>query len=167
MNNTPKNSDFSCNFYCTAHVWVPPRVKYALYGNALMWKCIFSSLWVLCSITDCSQIATLIPTPKRSELVTAVYNSSSNITDRIVQCLCHKRSILRGLSGYPCGLWTFWDLTYFSLTLGFAGFCSFNSKKHHFILDQCPPHSDCHSSCPQQHFCFSQTHKPWTWVYGV
>lgn len=132
MNNTPQNTDFSCNFYCTEHVWVPPRVKYALYGNALMWKCIFSSLWVLCSITDCSQIAALIPTPKRSESVTAVYNSSSNITDRIVQRLCHKKSILKGLSGYPCGLWTFWDLTYFSLMLWFAGFCSVNSKKPTF-----------------------------------
>lgn len=130
MNNTPKNTDFSCNFYCREHVWVPPRVKYALYGNALMWKCIFSSLWVLCSRTDCSQIASLIPTPKRSELVTAVYNSSSNITDTIVQRLCHEKSVLKGLSGYPCGLWTFWDLTYFSLW--FAGFCSFYSKKPTF-----------------------------------
>lgn len=130
MNNTPKNTDFSCNFYCREHVWVPPRVKYALYGNALMWKCIFSSLWVLCSRTDCSQIASLIPTPKRSELVTAVYNSSSNITDRIVQRLCHEKSILKGLSGYPCGLWTFWDLTYFSLCFG--GFCSFYCKKPTF-----------------------------------
>lgn len=132
MNNTPKNTDFSCNFYCREHVWVPPTVKYALYGNALMWKCIFSSLWVLCSRTDCSQIASLIPTPKRSELVTAVYNSSSNITDRIVQRLCHEKSVLKGLSGYPCGLWTFWDLTYFSLW--FAGFCSFLQQEANILF---------------------------------
>lgn len=77
------------------------------------------SLWVLCSRTDCSQI----PNPKRSELVTAVYNSSSNITDRIVLMPQEKR-----LSGYPCGLWTFWGLTYVSLMLWFAGFCSFNRQ---------------------------------------
>lgn len=121
--NTPVHtelSEFSCNFYSTEHVWVHPRVKYALYGNAVMWKCIFSSLSGVHKAYQILSIS-LAQSPAFKGLnwlqpftiVTVI-----SLTELCSAYLCQEKHSNR-LVGYPCGLWPFWNLTYAGVCISF------------------------------------------------